>query len=82
MHPQGGSLPKVAVQALSMAIERGEVFGLLGPNGAGKTSAINMMIGLLEPSSGAYHHAVNRTYLFRRKNGKYSYVAMMKFELP
>ena len=50
--PQGGAPAKVAVQALSLAIERGEVFGLLGPNGAGKTSAINMMIGLSEPTSG------------------------------
>lgn len=51
---QGGNPAKVAVQALSLAIERGEVFGLLGPNGAGKTSAINMMIGFLEPTSGTW----------------------------
>ena len=49
---QGGNPAKVAVASLSLAIERGEVFGLLGPNGAGKTSAINMMIGFLEPTSG------------------------------
>jgi len=50
--PQGGNPAKVAVQDLSLGIQRGEVFGLLGPNGAGKTSAINMMIGFLEPTSG------------------------------
>ena len=40
------------MQDLSLGIQRGEVFGLLGPNGAGKTSAINMMIGFLQPSAG------------------------------
>jgi ABC-2 type transport system ATP-binding protein len=42
----------VAVQNLSLEIQRGEVFGFLGPNGAGKTTAINMMCGLLRPDSG------------------------------
>ncbi len=50
---QGGNPPKVAVECLNLAISRGEVFGLLGPNGAGKTSAINMLVGLLEPTAGA-----------------------------
>ncbi len=36
---------KVAVDALSLEIEAGKMFGLLGPNGAGKTSTIRMMIG-------------------------------------
>eukprot|EP00210_Caulerpa_lentillifera_P008457 g8069.t1 len=43
---------KVAVKGLTMAIQKGEVFGLLGPNGAGKTTAINMLIGFVSPSSG------------------------------
>ena len=42
-----------AVDALSLSIERGEVFGLLGPNGAGKTTAIKMLTTLLPPTSGA-----------------------------
>ena len=42
----------VAVQDLSLEIQRGEVFGFLGPNGAGKTTSINMMCGLLKPDSG------------------------------
>ncbi len=41
-----------AVDALDLAIEDGETYGLLGPNGSGKTTAIKMMCGLLEPSSG------------------------------
>ena len=43
----------VAVDGLSFAVRRGEIFGFLGPNGAGKTTAIRMLIGLLEPSSGS-----------------------------
>jgi ABC-2 type transport system ATP-binding protein len=41
-----------AVDAISFAIRRGEVFGLLGPNGAGKTTTILMMLGLTDISSG------------------------------
>ncbi len=42
----------VAVEALTLAVEPGEVFGLLGPNGAGKTTVIKMLTTLLPPSSG------------------------------
>ncbi|HYP28568.1 MAG TPA: ATP-binding cassette domain-containing protein [Blastocatellia bacterium] len=41
-----------AVDAMSLSIEPGEVFGLLGPNGAGKTTAIKMLTTLLPPTSG------------------------------
>lgn len=40
------------MRTLDLAIERGECFGLLGPNGAGKSTSINMMVGLLPPTSG------------------------------
>ncbi len=43
---------KIAVDALSLRIERGTIFGLLGPNGAGKTSTIRMMTGITRPDSG------------------------------
>jgi ABC-2 type transport system ATP-binding protein len=43
----------VAVDDVSFAVRRGEVFGLLGPNGAGKTTAISCLCGLLAPRSGA-----------------------------
>jgi ABC-2 type transport system ATP-binding protein len=43
----------VAVDGVSFAVRRGETVGLLGPNGAGKTTLINMILGVLEPSSGA-----------------------------
>ncbi len=41
-----------AVDALSISVEAGEVFGLLGPNGAGKTTTIKMLTTLLPPTSG------------------------------
>ena len=41
-----------AVRGLDLAIERGECFGLLGPNGAGKTTTIEIIEGLLPPTSG------------------------------
>jgi ABC-2 type transport system ATP-binding protein len=43
----------VAVDALTLDIYRGEIFGLLGPNGAGKTTTILMLLGLTEPTSGS-----------------------------
>ena len=41
-----------AVDRVSFAIERGEIFGFLGPNGAGKTTTIRMLLGLLRPTGG------------------------------
>lgn len=41
-----------AVDTLSLHVEPGEIFGFLGPNGAGKTTTINMLTGLLRPTSG------------------------------
>src|SRR5260370_33268736 len=41
-----------AVRGLNLAIQAGECFGLLGPNGAGKTTTIEILEGLLEPTSG------------------------------
>ncbi len=41
-----------AVNNVSLKIEKGEIFGLLGPNGAGKSTTINMLLGLIPPTSG------------------------------
>jgi ABC-type multidrug transport system ATPase subunit len=43
---------RVAVDRVSMTVERGEVYGFLGPNGAGKTTTLRMMLGLIRPTSG------------------------------
>jgi ABC-2 type transport system ATP-binding protein len=43
---------KTAVDAVSLGIRRGEIFGLLGPNGAGKTSTLSAIEGLIKPQSG------------------------------
>ena len=41
-----------AVRDLDLQIEKGTVFGFVGPNGAGKTTTINMLTGILQPTSG------------------------------
>jgi|Deesub1362A_J573_1020465.scaffolds.fasta_scaffold00549_29 ABC-2 type transport system ATP-binding protein len=42
-----------ALDRLNLKIEENEVFGLVGPNGAGKTTAIDLMMGMLQPTSGS-----------------------------
>ena len=41
-----------AVSNLNLLVPKGEIFGFIGPNGAGKTTTINMMGGILSPTSG------------------------------
>ncbi len=43
---------KTALENLNLQINKGELFGLLGPNGAGKTTTINILCGLIKPTSG------------------------------
>lgn len=42
----------VAVEDLSIRVERGELFALLGPNGAGKSSTVKVLTGLSKPTTG------------------------------
>ncbi|MFC7496497.1 MULTISPECIES: ABC transporter ATP-binding protein [unclassified Nocardioides] len=47
-----GDHSRMAVDAVSMTVRRGEVYGFLGPNGAGKTTTLRMMLGLIRPTAG------------------------------
>ena len=42
-----------ALKCIDLEIQRGEIFALLGPNGAGKTTLINIICGIVNPSSGS-----------------------------
>lgn len=62
-----------AVDALSLSVKAGEVFGLLGPNGAGKSTVIKMLTTLLPPTTGTAQIAgfdlVHQAALVRRVIG-------------
>src|SRR3954451_15996209 len=44
--------PLTALDALSLELETGDVYGFIGPNGAGKSTTMKILAGLLEPSGG------------------------------
>jgi len=44
-----------AVDGISFAVPKGQIFGLLGPNGAGKTTSIRMIMNITVPDSGTIH---------------------------
>ena len=44
---------KRAVDGVSLTVPEGSITGILGPNGAGKTTCLRMMLGIIDPSSGA-----------------------------
>ncbi|MBN1563871.1 MAG: ABC transporter ATP-binding protein [Anaerolineae bacterium] len=43
----------VALQAVNLTVQQGEIFGFLGPNGAGKTTAIRTLLDFIRPSAGS-----------------------------
>jgi ABC-2 type transport system ATP-binding protein len=43
----------VAVDAINLRVEAGDIYGLLGPNGAGKTTFMRMLFGLIRPDAGS-----------------------------
>ena len=42
----------VALDRLTLSVERGEILGFVGPNGAGKTTTIKILVGLARPTTG------------------------------
>ncbi|MEX2386435.1 MAG: ABC transporter ATP-binding protein, partial [Phycisphaeraceae bacterium] len=42
----------VALDSLTMSVDRGHILGFIGPNGAGKTTTIKILVGLSKPTSG------------------------------
>ncbi len=63
----------IAVDDVSLKIEPGKIYGLLGPNGAGKSTIINMISGILLPTSGTIevleHDVVKETELTKQMIG-------------
>jgi ABC-type branched-subunit amino acid transport system ATPase component len=49
-----------AVDGVSFSVREGGIHGLIGPNGAGKTTALNLISGLMRPTSGAIHFRETR----------------------
>jgi ABC-2 type transport system ATP-binding protein len=62
-----------AVNALSLDVYRGEVFGLLGPNGSGKTTTLKLLLGLLFPTEGELR-ILGRPATDVQKNEKIGYL--------
>lgn len=42
----------IALNKISLEIERGDILGLIGPNGSGKTTLLKVIIGLIKPKGG------------------------------
>lgn len=58
-----------ALKGVNLEIRRGEIFALLGPNGAGKTTLINIICGIVTPSSGSVQvegHDIQHDYRLAR----------------
>ena len=53
----------LALDDISLEVERGKIFGLLGPNGAGKTTAVKILTTLVRPDGGTVQ--VNGTDVLR-----------------
>ena len=70
----------VALRDVDLEIERGEIFALLGPNGAGKTTLINIVCGIVMPTSGAA--TVNGHDIITEFRHTRSVIGLVPQELP
>lgn len=74
----------VAVDHLTLTVERGEIFGFLGPNGSGKTTTMRMLLGLAHPTSGearmlGMRVATDLTAILRRTGSLIEYPTFYPF---
>jgi ABC-2 type transport system ATP-binding protein len=67
IYPRAGGPPVKSVDAVSLTVPTGRVFGLLGANGAGKTTTIKMICGLVVPTSGSILVEGDDVLRFRRR---------------
>src|SRR6201997_5040513 len=61
---------RVAVEGVTMSLEKGELVGYIGPNGAGKSTTIKMLTGILVPTSGEVRVAGLVPDAQRRRNAR------------
>lgn len=70
-----------AVDNISFSLKQGEILGLLGPNGAGKTTTIQMLLGVMTPTSGdiiyfGKEFAKHREYILKQVNFASTYISL------
>jgi ABC-2 type transport system ATP-binding protein len=75
-------VPYTAVHHLSFQLHEGEILGILGPNGAGKTTLIEMLLGMLSPTSGNIYYFGKDFYKSRSEIIRYVSHASAYHKLP
>ena len=74
----------VAVNELSLEIQKNKTIGILGPNGCGKTTTIGMILGLINPTSGSVEiddqdiNKINRSEILKKINFASPYIELPK----